>query len=275
MTKPETISLFQDALCSAGYERGNVRKDYEFFDPNDRQQPVRSIPLAAFGGYPRNYSNARIGIVLTNEPGEAPAFRNCALGAPLVLTVREGIVQPWAMSIDGVAPAGEPFALEKTARVFQKSRDVWGPEALGRVKTARGVSVAVQTDIFDTGLAPALARKFQERLKEQLELSFAEIAEAYRSEHGREPEVAPLFAFLFRFVTAKIFMDRRDAKGWDKLDKPLEILEAAERHTGLLGHPTSDFRRKRILAAAWESIRRNLHFQNLSVPDLASWDLLP
>ncbi len=33
--------------------------------------------------------------------------------------------------------------------------------------------------------------------------------------------------------------------------------------------PESDFRRKSILSAAWGSVSRNLHFQNLSVPDLA------
>jgi hypothetical protein len=107
------------------------------------------------------------------------------------------------------------------------------------------------------------------RLKELLENSFTEIAAAYRQVHGRSPKVSPLFAFLFRFVTAKIFMDRADAKGWGGLSEPLDILKAAEKHTGLLDRPESDFRRKAILDAAWSSVSRNLHFQNLSVPDLA------
>ena len=81
--------------------------------------------------------------------------------------------------------------------------------------------------------------------------------------------MAALFAFLFRFVTAKIFKDRGDALGWADLDTPLEILKAAEKHTGLLDRPESDFRRRRILEAAWTSVSRNLHFQNLAVPDLA------
>ena len=64
-------------------------------------------------------------------------------------------------------------------------------------------------------------------------------------------------------------MDRADAKGWGGLSEPLDILKAAEKHTGLLDRPESDFRRKAILDAAWSSVSRNLHFQNLSVPDLA------
>ena len=54
---------------------------------------------------------------------------------------------------------------------------------------------------------------------------------------------------IVRFVTAKIFMDRADAKGWDGLKDPLEILKAAERHTGLLDRPESDFRRKRMFGS--------------------------
>jgi len=53
------------------------------------------------------------------------------------------------------------------------------------------------------------------------------------------------------------------------LSDPLEILKAAEKQTGLLDKPESDFRRKPILDATWASISSNLHFQNLSVPDLA------
>jgi hypothetical protein len=64
-------------------------------------------------------------------------------------------------------------------------------------------------------------------------------------------------------------MDRADAKGWDGLNDPLEILKAAEKQTGLLDKPESDFRRKRILETAWASVKSTLHFQNLSVPDLA------
>jgi hypothetical protein len=64
-------------------------------------------------------------------------------------------------------------------------------------------------------------------------------------------------------------MDRADATGWAGLSDPLEILKAAEKQTGLLDKPQADFRRKLILDTAWQSIRSTLHFQNLSVPDLA------
>ena len=268
MTKTETLSIFRDALLATGYVAKNVRRNYAFFDPIENQEPVRRIPLAAFGGYPHNYNNARIGIVFAEDGGES-ALRHRALGAPLVVTVGADMARPWAVGMDEVKPVGEVFPVSRAVKVFEQNRDQWGQVAMGRVRTARGFAMPLQPELFDTGLARALAGKFQTRLKEQLETSFQEIAAAYRTEHNQEPEAAALFAFLFRFVTAKVFQDRGDAEGWVNLHTPLEILKAAEKHTGLLDRPENDFRRKRILEAAWASVSRNLHFQNLAVPDLA------
>lgn len=269
MTKTEIVSTFRVALSSIGYDETRIRRNYDFCDLTGSTAHVRRIPLAAFSGYPQSYRNARVGVVLQDEPGEASASEYIALGAPLLLTVQEDTVQPWAARMEGLKPAGNSFRLRDTERVFDENRQFWGPEALGRVKTPAEVSVRSQPDLLDTGLGNALQRRFQTRLKELLEHSFKEIEAAYKDVHRRSPKVSPLFAFLFRFVTAKVFMDRADAKGWDGLNDPLEILRAAEKQTGLLDKPESDFRRKPILDAAWASVSRNLHFQNLSVPDLA------
>ncbi|HAO77390.1 MAG TPA: hypothetical protein DCQ92_00155, partial [Verrucomicrobia subdivision 3 bacterium] len=269
MTKTEIASTFKAALGFAGYDGARIRRNYDFCDLTGSTTCVRRIPLAAFAGYPQSYRNARIGVVFADESAGNSASEYKALGAPLLMTVQNDTVQPWAVGMDGAKPAGKSFRLQDTERVFRENRTSWGPDALGRMKTTADVSAHSQPDIFDTGLAPALARQFQTRLKELLGHSFQEIAVAYKEVHGRPAKVAPLFAFLFRFVTAKIFMDRADAKGWDGLNDPLDILKAAEKQTGLLDKPESDFRRKRILETAWASVKNTLHFQNLSVPDLA------
>lgn len=269
MTKTDIISLFRAALVSAGYDNERIRRNYEFSDLTGTAAHLRRIPLAAFAGYPQSYRNACVGVIFADEFAGGPPNEFCALGAPLLLMVRDDAVQPWVARVDGARSAGTSFRLRDTARIFREQQTVWSPEALGRVKKSAEVSPQSQPDIFDTGLAKGLERRFQTRLKELLEHSFTEIATAYRGVHGRPPKVSPLFAFLFRFVTAKIFMDRGDAKGWTGLNDPLEILKAAEKQTGLLDKPESDFRRKAILDAAWSSVSCNLHFQNLSVPDLA------
>ena len=191
MNKAQVVSLFQEALCSADYASADVRRDYEFSDPVANDDPLRRIPLAAFGGYPRNYTNARIGIVIANENGEGPALRHRALGAPLIVTVTDKRAQPWAVGMDNVTIAGDAFHVADAVQVFRTNRHVWGPEALGRVRSARAFATAIQTDIFDTGITHALSRQFQVRLKEQLELSFQETAAAYRAEHRRQPRGCP------------------------------------------------------------------------------------
>lgn len=268
MTKTEIVSLFKVALCSVGYDEARIRRNYDFSDLTGDTAQVRNIPLAAFGGYPQSYRNARIGVLFTDDtPAAITDYR--ALGAPLLMTVRNETVQPWAVGIDGGTEAGKPFRLADIDRVFQKNSSSWGQAAMGRLKVAGAFSAERQPEIFDTGLVPALEARFQIRLKELLERSFQVIFSTYREVHRRPPRVNDLFAFLFRFVTAKIFMDRADATGWEGLDNAHEVLRAAERQTGLLEKPDSEFLRKPILEKAWDIVKSTLHFQNLSVPDLA------
>jgi hypothetical protein len=269
MTKTEIISTFKAALNSVGYDEARIRRNYDFCDLTGSTAEVRRIPLAAFAGYPQSYRNARVGVIFIGAPGGDSASNYRALGAPLLMAVQNDTVQPWATGIEGVKLAGKSFRLQDIERAFEENRNFWRPEALGRVKAPADISARSQPDIFDNGLVPALERQFQTRLKELLEHSFQEIGAAYKQVHGRAPKVSPLFAFLFRFVTAKIFMDRADAIGWHGLNDPLEILKAAEKQTGLLDKPESDFRRQHILDTAWASVKSTLHFQNLSVPDLA------
>ena len=269
MTKHEILTMLSAALTSAGYDGARIRRNYDFCDLTGSTAQVRRIPLAAFAGYPQSYRNARVGVIFSDSAGMQSVVDYRALGAPLFIVVTNEVAEPWAAGVSDAKPVGPAFRVRDAERVFAEQRDKWGPTALGRVKSTSEVSARSQNDLFDTGLVPALERQFQSRLKELLEHSFKEIETAYRQVHNRRPKVPALFAFLFRFVTAKIFMDRADAKGWAGLSDPLEILKAAEAQTGLLEKPESEFRRKSILEAAWASVSRNLHFQNLSVPDLA------
>ena len=141
---------------------------------------------------------------------------------------------------------------------------------MGRLKSASDAKPNPQLDFYDTGLLPVLAEFFQSKLKELLERAFAETAECYRAVHGKEPDVAFLFPYVFRFVTAKIFMDRADAQGWNDLHTPRQILDKAESHSGskLLKRLPAEFLDRRVLTKGWDSISSTLQFQNLSVPDL-------
>ena len=128
-----------------------------------------------------------------------------------------------------------------------------------------------QLDLFNRGLLPVLEKFFSRELKILLETAFATTVDCYRRVHSAEPDVRSLFPFLFRFVTAKIFMDRADARGWNGLGTPRQIFQKAEDHSGsgLLAKLPRQFLHSQVLATAWESISGSLNFQNLWVPDLA------
>jgi hypothetical protein len=273
MNRGSVIAAFRAALQSIGYENRLIASDYSFADFPEGAAKLKRIPLAAFAGYPCSYRNACIGVILIEGPSvsssDLTGYR--ALGAPLLFAVAEKQVQPWAIGPEQAKVIGSAFAPDRIGREFAENKGHWNPEALGRVRSPSDVKPNQQLDFFDTGLLPVLEEFFQTKLKDLLERAFQDTAACYQQVHGRSPRVPFLFPYLFRFVTAKIFMDRADAKGWDGLGSAREVLEKAERHSGsgLLERLPKEFLDRRVLEKTWSSISKTLNFQNLSVPDLA------
>lgn len=273
LNRRETLKSFKHALQTIGYETRLIAADYSFADFSDRKSIVYQVPLAAFSGYPCTYRNACVGLVFSDQKqtGERWVHSHRALGAPLIFEVRESEIQPWAIAPQEARPDGPAFGLDSLDRVFHSKRATWNPDSLGRLKNASDVQPNRQLDFYDTGLMPVLEDYFRSKLKDLLERAFQDTAECYKKHFHQEPSVAHLFPYLFRFVTAKIFMDRADAQGWEGLSDPLQILQKAEKHSGsgLLQKLPKSFLDKRVLDTVWSGIFGSLHFQNLSVPDLA------
>jgi hypothetical protein len=273
MKSNSVIPAFRKALQSIGYDNQCIASDYSFADFSGGAATLNRIPLAAFSDYPFTYRTARIGVFLANGhlSGEKEVLRFRALGAPLVFEVGQQNIRAWSVGFEQAKPISDAFSAEQIESIFGKNKGSWNPKALGRVRSPADVPPKQQRDFFDLGLLPVLEGFFQDKLKDLLERTFQETAECYKSVHSQDPDVSFLFPYLFRFVTAKIFMDRADAKGWDNLGGPREILEKAERHSGsgLLDQLPKEFFDKRVLTKAWECISETFHFQNLSVPDLA------
>lgn len=273
MNRRQVINSIRSGLSNNGFDDALIVRDYEFADFSANESTVRQVPLAAFSGYPRTYRNACVAVAFSDNPHDREAFvyGHRSLGAPLFFEVFEGSVQPWSVGRDSANAIGGPFSLDSISGKFHENRTSWNPQALGRIKVPGDTRPNRQLDFFDAGLMPVLAEYFQSKLKDLLERSFVSTAECFEDLHGEKPAVAFLFPLLFRFVTAKIFMDRADAKGWDNLSSPRAVLEKAEDHSGsdLLKKLPKSFLHNKLLAEAWQSISNTLHFQNLSVPDLA------
>jgi hypothetical protein len=267
-----TLTSFKAALQSVGFDSRLIAESYSFTDFEDQRATVHQVPLAAFSGYPCTYRNACAAVVFGRgaDSGDRWVHRHRALGAPLIFEVKDAMVQPWSIAPDKARPDGRPFPLHSLDAAFRSHRAVWNPETLGRLSSASDAKPNRQLDFYDTGLLPVLEQFFQGKLKDLLERAFADTAECFKSVHSKQPAVAFLFPFLFRFVTAKVFMDRADAQGWNNLSTPRQIFDKAEAHSGsgLLNRLPREFLDRRVLAKAWDSISSTLHFQNLSVPDL-------
>ena len=273
MDRRAVISSFKDGLHSLGFKNREIAGRYSFADiRRGRSLPVE-VPLAAFSGHPLSYRNACVGVAFSGVEQTSPAFAEeyKALGAPLFFEVGATSIQPWSLGADAPRPLGKAFKPDAIDQEFRRNRELWTPEILGRVKKAAYVTTDPQLDLFNRGLLPVLKEFFSRELKTLLETSFATTVECYRRVHSSEPDVRSLFPFLFRFVTAKIFIDRADARGWNDLGTPREIFGKAEEHSGsgLMAKLPREFLHQRVLATAWESIFGSLNFQNLCVPDLA------
>lgn len=273
MGRRDILHAFRAGLKSVGYTDRLILADYEFADFGEQESLVGRVPLAAFSGYPCTYRSACVGVVMptTSDQREQFVVGHRALGAPLVFEVRNNEVQAWAVGPKQARPVGDTFTIGSLEHVFRDHHESWNPSALGRVKSPADVRPNQQLDFFDAGLLPVLTEFFQSKLKDLLERAFTQTAARYEELFGKPPETALLFPYLFRFVTAKIFMDRADARGWNGLTDPLEVFRRAEQHSGsgLLAKLPPEYLDRRVLERAWQSVSQSLHFQNLSVPDLA------
>jgi len=267
------ISSFKVGLQSLGFDDRQMAGRYRFADIREGRSLPVEVSLAAFSGHPLSYRNACVGIAFSGAEQPSPEFaaEYRALGAPLFFEVGASCIQAWSLGADAPRPLGNAFKSDAIDREFRRHHEHWTPEILGRVKKAADVTTDPRLDLFNRGLLPVLEKFFSRELKTLLEASFATTVECYRKAHSTEPDVRSLFPFLFRFVTAKIFMDRSDARGWSDLGTPLQIFQKAEDHSGsgLIAKLPCEFLHPRVLATAWESVSGSLNFQNLWVPDLA------
>jgi hypothetical protein len=273
VNRRKVVDIVREGLSNLGYDSGKIARDYDFADFIDGTAKVRRIPLAAFSSYPPTYRNACAGLVFRDDsrPSAEFVFQHRSLGAPLLLEAIEDHLQPWAIGPKQATPIGSPVLIDEAPALFRRHRDDWNPATLGRIKSPGEVRANKQLDFFDLGLLPVLTEFFQAKLKDLLERAFVTTSTCYQKVNGAQASVEYLFPYLFRFVTAKIFMDRADAKGWDNLPSALAVLKKAESHSGsgLLAKLPETYLHEKVLAEAWSSISKSFHFQNLSVPDLA------
>jgi hypothetical protein len=270
------ITEIKKALPTLGFNERQIVSNYGFADIQQHRFIHRVIPLSTFSTYPYSYRSACIGVVTTppHTPTSQVIQDNQALGAPLLLEITPTHkIQAWSITTIP-KPLGKPFEPAAINQTFEKERQIWGIENLGRIKRPNfgATKPPCQQELFDRNLLPTLSRRIREQLRLLLEETSKTTIKIYHEVHGSPPNLQHLFPFLFRFLTVKIFQDRHDAEGWENLGGAQEVFDKADAHygTGKTPRIPQSYFHKEILERTWDNIAQNLNFANIAISDLAA-----
>ena len=271
------LQTFRDALTYIGYGSDLIRADYEYATLNktrsaDVIEGTSKIEMAAFSRYPPTYQDACIGITFTNGfRGRENILHHQYLGAPLIFEVDRDAksVRAWSIHSDGPKELQAAFPINRVAEVFARREHSWGLDAMRALK--RSGANALQADFFDALRLPRLDEEFQKSLRHLLEGVVDKIQKTYLLRFNSAPPINFLFPYLFRFMTAKVFLDRQDVEGWSTNFSPLELYKKADIHLAAKrAAPIPDeFFDSELLDAVWRAFGSGLCFQNISAAALA------
>ncbi len=86
-TAEEFLHVACEGLRDIGYQDELLRTTYQFADMFARNQPLRTISLAAFAQEPPSYRNACIGFAVPSHQGSAAIAKYKALGAQQIFAL--------------------------------------------------------------------------------------------------------------------------------------------------------------------------------------------
>lgn len=279
-TTDETKRALREARDSlvqhAGYAPALVREDYAFADPFDEGRPeLRRVALAAFAEEPTSYRSSAVAVAVVAEPGEPAARRALvdlrALAAPVVITLDSARARCWRLRSGGPPDLQEDEPQSKLGEVIRRRAVEWAPESVLRAKRQAPIG-GFQLELFDD--VEVVERRIFEKLDYLLRAVLGEAREALEDRPDADRRDAQdLLRFVLWLVTAKVLADRGAISGVPGVDP---ALDAAGVHFGIqrgaagpIAFPRFAERHPAAAAAAWASIERGFHFQNVSVDALA------
>jgi N-6 DNA Methylase len=270
-TAEEFLQVAREGLRDIGYQDELLRTTYQFADMFARNQPLRTIALAAFAQEPPSYRNACIGIAIPSQQGSAAIAKYKALGAPQILALHptDEKIFRWKILAQGQPELLETIEATYLRNVIQAHRAEWNPEHILRAKSIRFSGASVQLDFYDTGLIPALEIHVYDKLDRLLRDTLAICKAIYQEHHNTEPDYKAVFRLIFRLVAAKLLGDRQYPGNW--LSSNAQEVIASVEHFYFQHMPQEAvLHDERVQNRAWENIRTAFSFQNLSVEALAS-----
>ena len=251
-------------LGELGYKDELLQKDYAFVDWFQPNNPVRTIPAAAFSQTPHSYDSACIAVVLSNgKCGRPLIVENRALGAPYAFEVTEKEVVHWRVGKDQES-SRELLRIspDQIARTFEENRSRWAAPDVLRSKSIGFKLGPRQLDFIDLGLIPALERQ----ISTKLDIILREVIQAAATSNNKL-NLRLLYHLIFRILAGKVLHDRAISPFADFTSRDQgKILQEVARYYGEQQPAiVDDETRGLVFSAIWQQ----LDFRNLSVEVLA------
>ena len=261
------IAAFSHAFQKLGYGK-TVARNYRYADILESTAPLRTVALAVFTDTPFSYRNAAFGVLDDCADPERQVLSHRALGAPIWLCIQGDRVEVWNTKGPNGAVRETAYALDALDDLFTVKADMWSPDRIHRAKSAGLWDAPEQLSFFEHGLIKAIETCTQQRLDRIITRTLKTLATPLRA---AALDYRRAYRACFYYVAAKIILDRQHpvAKDWP-VDDAQGILNAISAHyrLGYATEPGKGIARQR-LDSAWDALRNDVSFANISADDLA------
>jgi hypothetical protein len=258
----------REEIAKIGYSA--IVSDYVFSDVFAPSGASRKVTLAAFTHAPPSYRNAALAVVHADQrqPMEVVSDYR-ALGAPLLFVIEGNDVTVWQVRTQ---PGPLPLARatqDDLSALFLKYGDAWNPRVIHLAKSLGQFDPAYQSDFVDLGLLVAIEGEIHTKLDRLLTHALSKAVDLRRGRALVNEEL--LFRAVFRFLAAKILIDRSHALAqvWDA-ESIESVLNTISGYYGLANLPIAPRGTDHAaLVSVWERLKGGINVQNISADDLA------
>lgn len=255
-------------LRKLGYSAKSLARNYRFSDILSEGAPAREVALAAFTDTPFSYRNAAFGVIETSEDPSQTILSHRALGASVWLCITDDRVEVWNTENNRAPRCTGHRPLSALAELFTENKDQWIPDRIHTAKMAGIWDSPTQLSLIDYGLLRSIESGVQTHLDRIIRETLKTLIP---SESSRSADYQKAYRVCFYLLAAKILQDREHpvSKRWDSQDAE-SVLRTIEDHYRLsyVAHRGPAIAKKRI-SQAWELLRTELSFANISADDLA------
>tara|TARA_R110001583_G_C5646805_1_gene408356 strand:- start:520 stop:3024 length:2505 start_codon:yes stop_codon:yes gene_type:complete len=262
------IARIKTELRKLGYGAASVASKYQFADILSEGAPLREVALAAFTDTPTSYRNAAFGVIELQANPATDILNMRALGAPIWLCISSDKVEVWKISNSNQPICADVRPLSEIEALFIANKEHWVPDRIHSAKFAGIWDLPTQLSFVDLGLL----RDIEHCTQENLDRVIRNTLKAMVSPEKNSPEdFKGAYRICFYFLAAKILHDRQHkvSRNWN-FDDAQSVLNIIQSHYKLKYLPERKHTiSKKCIRSAWEILKNEVSFANISADDLA------